>query len=262
MSGGNDTLDQIIQYVPDILVGLLVLGLGALIPYIYRFIRLYRVNLKLRGAWKGFSDALTFIVVGRFMEFKHFEASGFLGVGDARALSELSFFLSTYKTFNYEVAYADELSGENTRNNMILLGGPDANQITKLLLDKMYHNIKRGNEKDYIISFADGISNKVYAPRFSDKDSKNGIDYGYIIRGPNPLDEEKYVLIVVGCFGYGTWGCVRHLVSDAFKNDRFVRSNKSFEMIIESTVVKGVPLSNKVVLKRSLRKAEPATKTS
>src|SRR5690349_10508231 len=72
-----------------------------------------------------------------------FEPSGVVGAGDNIALKELSDYLSQIGFKRFSVSYHDESgwsSGSATMpltGNLILLGGPDANSLTKEVLGRV-----------------------------------------------------------------------------------------------------------------------------
>ena len=99
-----------------------------------------------RSFWRPFlSDDLR-LVIGRFGEFNDFEKSGLFGVGDAIALAELQRYLGQLGA-KPQVAYADQLKGDDIKHTLILLGGPDANSMTDRAVQRIDSKSDLGTPK-------------------------------------------------------------------------------------------------------------------
>ena len=92
---------------------------------------------RVRAFWRPFiSDDLR-IVVGGFQEFRDFERSGVLGIGDAIALGELQYYLARIGGFDPQVAYSGRFDGDALKHTIIAIGGPDANKVTRDMVEKI-----------------------------------------------------------------------------------------------------------------------------
>ena len=178
------------------------------------------------------------IVIGRFTEFELFEPSGFWGVGDAMGLSELTKHLDERRYNSFTVEYADKLNGELLSENLILIGGPDANQITGDVVSRLELSLGFGNPDNHEIGFYNRKNNEIYNPII--KNEKVVKDYGVIISAKNPYNTQNRVLLFFGSFGFGTWAALKYVTSDAFLRQE-IGDDDDFECLIETDVIKDTP---------------------
>jgi hypothetical protein len=151
------------------------------------------------------------------------EPTGLVGGGDALALRELSSYFSKMGLKQFNVVYVDE-AGLNRKDNLILLGGPDTNEVTKDALELIDPRVR-------IVDPGPGCPVEVHdlAPSWSTDEigtnkvsstrkyrPKPEIDYGIIIRARNPFNPGKTLIIFAGAYGYGTWGGVHLALEDSF----------------------------------------------
>ena len=64
------------------------------------------------------------------------------------------------------------------------------------------------------------------------------LDYGLIIRVPNPLGggRKTEILILAGCWGYGTTGAAEAICDPEFLQNAVVRKNRFFEALVRTAV--------------------------
>lgn len=194
-----------------------------------------------RRFWKPFAKDNVRIVIGRFSHLKGYEQSGFLAVGDAMALAELQTFLRTLKFENVIFEYDDQLKGDDLKTNLILLGGPDANRITKEVAPRINTSLRFGNPEKLEIAITDTVEKTIYAPlgRLGKDDIL--LDYGLILKAENPFDTSKQVMIIAGSFGFGTWAGVRFATSKSFMNDSIASNGSPVECLIKTDVLLQTP---------------------
>jgi hypothetical protein len=83
------------------------------------------------------------LVLGRFRAFSDFEPSGLVGAGDNIALRNLTNYFAQIGFKRYTVYYNDQIGWTHTaeasplKANLVLLGGPDANTITRQVLERI-----------------------------------------------------------------------------------------------------------------------------
>jgi hypothetical protein len=182
--------------------------------------------------WQPLFNAEIQIVVSRFESPSFPEPTGLVGGGDALALREISSYFSRIGFRRHKVVYVDEPALDR-KNNLILLGGPDANAVTKDALELIEPRLRlidpgpgipveihdlapaaRQGDGD----LADAISEQKYVP-------KADSDYGIIIRARNPFNPGRGLVIFAGAYGYGTWGGVNLVLTD----DNFLRRCQELE---------------------------------
>jgi hypothetical protein len=210
---------------------------------------------KSRNFWNPFSDDKLQIVVGRFLEFRSFEQSGFLGVGDAIAMTELRKHLELIGMQDVTIAYADRLDGDGLKTHLVLLGGPDNNTITKEAVSRIQSKIRFGDPDNYEISIYDSESKERYVPIGTGSNIVKN-DYGVIFKTANPFAPDKQLLLVAGSFGFGTWAGVRFILSEKFLNHNLVAEHPSIECLVEADIFRETPQNIKLIVLREL--APPA----
>lgn len=211
---------------------------------------LVRKRGKAINSWRSLISGNARIIVGRFSEFDRFEASGFIGMGDARAIVEIQSFVKSLGIEEPIIEYADEVTGKGLRGNIILLGGPDANSATGAIVAMLASNLRFGRPHFHEISIYDKLSGSLYSPSFEAMNIDIEKDYGVILRSENPVDNEGTVLILAGSFGYGTWAAARFAISRQFREEPVVAASHSIECLIETRVIKGSPEALKPIVCR------------
>ncbi len=204
-----------------------------------------------RSFWLPFVRGGLQIVMGRFTAFEDFEKSGFLGVGDAVAMTELRAGLESIGLPGVPISFADRLDGDALKTNLILLGGPDANKLTRAVFRRIKSTLVFGNPDQHIIALSDSTDGRRYVPR----QDRNGIienDYGMIFVFKNPFASQKRVVLAAGSFGYGTWASVRFMLSTDFLSHALVKSSNQAEFLIETEVLWETPQHIRLHIARAL----------
>jgi len=236
----------------EIAVGLVTALIGFTIGWLWKELRKRVRYRRARRFWKPFIEERLQVVVGRHEEFLRFEPSGFLGMGCAIGLSELAAYFEAIGFSRFEVSYADRLDGDSLKSNLILIGGPDANAITKEAAAKVRTTIKFGNPKIHEIALFDSLSDRTYVPERGKTASEVIRDYGVIIKSRNPFAPNTMILILAGSFGFGTWAAVRHTTSEEFLRNEIVAKATAIECLIETDVVFDTPQAIRSLLVRDL----------
>ena len=190
--------------------------------------------------WKPIIDDGLQIVLGRFTQFAQFEQSGFIGMGDAVAMTEIQSCLGILGLSGVPICYADRLDGDSLKTNLILLGGPDANVLTRETVSRLTTTLKFGNPDRHEIALFDSQNNRYFIPRLSASD-KVETDFGIIYLCQSPFDPRKRILLAAGSFGYGTWACVRHVLSSDFLTNTLVARGANLECLIEVDILWETP---------------------
>lgn len=181
-------------------------------------------------AWQRFVDQLPYrrarqlwgpilsgqlqIVTSRFDSQDFTDPTGVIGAGDAMALRVLRTYFASIGFTKVEEVYVKEASLDRTKN-LILLGGPDTNEVTKDALDLIRPYVEITEDKDDENGTMEVRDLRV-APK-SDSNSSGrqrdgrysagaNLDYGIIIRANNPFNPSTTIVIIAGAFGYGSWG--------------------------------------------------------
>lgn len=124
---------------------------------------------------------------------------------------------------------------DTLNKNLLLVGGLIPNDITK----EVFHR----TDLRYTFQGND-IIDKI-DPNFSQKaEIENGIvvrDYGIITKCKNPFCGNRNVIIVAGCYGWGTWGALEALLDS--QNLRFLSGKKApyFQILVSVGVFRKLP---------------------
>lgn len=245
----------------DIGINLIAALVGFWIGWVWQRLRKAVQTRRARRFWRPFVAGRLQIVVGRFLEFSSFEQSGFLGVGDAIGLSELSARLKELGLHDLVVSYADRLDGDSLKTNLILIGGPDANAVTREAVTRIGSTLQFGNPASYELVIYDSQTKRGFAPLRRMDSEKITTDYGIILKTTNPFAPTKQILIIAGSFGYGTWAGIRFVNSKQFIDCPLVQAGRPVECLVEVDIAFDTPQDIRLVTLRELGGAEQVPKT-
>jgi hypothetical protein len=219
--------------VVNIVVGLATALIGYMIGRLWQravdWLRYRRARIFLGPAVKGGVQ----VVTSRFSVTDFHEPTGVVGGGDALALRELATFFAAIGLKNIDTVFVDE-GRLNARGNLILLGGLDTNRVTMAAMDLLKPNVT-------IVDPGPGIPMEVHdlapdvelssnpetssAPR-EYRAVAGQIDYGIVIRAPNPFDTSKAMIIIAGAYGHGSWAGI-----DLIQQPEFLRKCEELDLL-------------------------------
>jgi hypothetical protein len=179
------------------------------------------------------------------------ERSGLIGLGCVRALVHVQRQLWS-NGFECQFVGVEDLPPVRWDEDLILLGGPDVNLLTAEFMTRLgpRSSFTFPHWRRHEVSIFDKRRSTYISPRL---ESDSLVDYGLIIRSPNPLAfGDSEVLILAGCWGFGTAAAAMALASRSFRENPVCASGAPFEALIRTTVVGGAPHSVVVVEARPL----------
>jgi hypothetical protein len=152
-------------------------------------------------------------------------------LGELRALAILNSSLnSTYRIKIKNILLSDQPLGERIENDIILLGGPKHNHLTKIFLDRIQGLSVVDQNEEHLIWKSEPKFN------FAAKKNPNGkieVDYGLIIRTKNPFSSDgSTVCLFSGQHTYGVIAAAFYFVNNYGK----ITSLKTFAPTIISMV--------------------------
>lgn len=102
------------------------------------------------------------------------------------------------------VRSAGEVSGirEDYATNLILVGGPDYNQITDLFEESSPFEYLTG-ETEQDIYLRHKIRDDTYVPKI---EGDPIVDYGFFVKRRNPYNPSKRLILIGGAHTYGVFG--------------------------------------------------------
>jgi hypothetical protein len=255
-------------------------------------------HLRARRFWRPLVSPDTVVVVGSFRDLPGFEASGVIGMGDNIALNDLERYFARIGFKRFTVYYSDHVEWDRLmghsplHGNLILLGGPDANVITRLVLERVALGIEfveihrrhlanaddssdrnalsalgrrllrgrsRPNPPWRVPVIVDKESGQMHAPVLNHTELR--ADCGVVVRCPNPFNPRREVIIFCGSYGYGTLAAVRYAQSTEFLTS-LPKPVKALECVLSVDVVAGTPLGIRRQILRPLDRPLPATGAS
>lgn len=196
----------------NVVAGILVFALGVVARQIYSWWR----SLPVARFWRPIARGGVTLVLGRLdrSEFNRFEPSGVVGLGDIRALEELGDVFARGGLTRFSIAYGGALTEKQRRGNLILLGGVDGNRLSAELMRAVGSRIELTNEDEATPPvLLDTMNTPEYRLRPALDNGTVLRDFGVLIRARNPRDTQRWIVIIAGCLGLGTWAGVRLTLS-------------------------------------------------
>lgn len=160
------------------------------------------------------------------------------GIGQVHALLVLADTLANgYQPPRVDdLRLADEALGVENDQNLLLLGGPKTNKVTRRMLEKL----------DGRLPFrVDGVDIIWDGEAFTGEEDGDDVirDFGFVVRCANPFDPRTRVVIIGGSHTYGTAAGAVWL--DRFGSDR--RLAEDLAVLVEAPVVQGHVATPRVV---------------
>lgn len=202
-----------------------------------------------RSFWRQFVGASVTVVIGQHV-MDEWEPSGLLGVGDAFALSELQKHMERIGVRQPKIVYSQRVNDETRRQNMILIGGADCNQITQEVMTRLPGTLGWVDAPAHTYGIQDRLESRFYSPKpFK---MGEGVDFGLLVRAPNPFNPDATVLVIAGSFGFGSWAGANLVRSPEFLRDPMVKSSIPFECLFKVDVAGSAPQAMKILSIRPL----------
>ncbi|MCB0635899.1 MAG: hypothetical protein KDC54_04755, partial [Lewinella sp.] len=172
------------------------------------------------------------------------------GVGQLRALGHIVESLSkAYDVKIHNILLSDDQVQKQIEDDIIVLGGPKNNVITKLLLDKINEARPIANQFGNTIHWlVKGQEMTVEGTRLDNTVVK---DYGLIIRTANPFAKRgnpTAAAIFAGCHTYGTIAAAKYFTESYIEHARWFRSiPRNVALLVECDVIDGYPVAIKLL---------------
>ncbi len=114
---------------------------------------------------------------------------------------QLTIKFCTSKEFN-------NLPGNPYADNLILIGGPDYNQITRAFMDYTPFEFNKNDLGDTILKYKK--TEQIFESKFTkQKEIEEVIDFGFFLKMPNPNNPNKKLIIINGIHTYGVYGAAK-----------------------------------------------------
>jgi len=169
------------------------------------------------------------------------------GVGQLRSLGQIVESLGkAYNIRIQNILLSINQIQKQIENDLILLGGPKNNEVTKLFLDKIdplnivyqENSTIYWNKNETCVEYSSiTIEKKVVK------------DYGMAIRMKNPFDSRKqtYLSLFSGCHTYGTIASALFFTEHYVKKTKGIKKDKeNIFILVECDVIDGFPFDIKI----------------
>lgn len=235
---------------PDVSLNLIAAAIGGAAVWLATKVGKSLRLLRARRFWKAMGSRKPLIVLGApdWEPINRWEPTGMVGKGDIIALVEIDAQLRELG-FAGKIVESKELKSDDLRSDLVLIGGPDGNKVTATMMARLEGVISYGFTRDPEVGNAvhDRTSGTTVKPTYarpSDPSSALTSDLGLIIRAANPLAPKSEIVILAGCWGYGTAAAAEKLRDRKFL--RRQRKSKHFEALVETTVESGAHYNAKI----------------
>jgi hypothetical protein len=238
-----------LSWIPDLVVNLAASVIVFLAGYLAALVVRRWKTRRAKRFWRQFTQKPTVVALSIFRsQFERWETSGLVGAGDVQALLAFQRKWATFGGAEFRIESSERLASlPGIRDNLVCIGGPDANPVTRLILDRTNTRVQllAGT-----VTFIDTETGTHFNPRTaSDGD---GRDVGFILRTRNPFNADRCVLVVAGSFGDGTQAAAELVCNERFERLDLVKEHRDFEILFEVEVIRGTPQDPKIVIERGL----------
>jgi len=156
------------------------------------------------------------------------DETNYLGsYGDIYAFFELSLSLPRILPYmNIRFASGWEFAnmpGANFRTDMMLLGGPDFNEVTATYMP--YTPFEYREEHKQAILYNKITGQSLIYQAGTQASSFRGVDYGFFLKMPNPDNPQKSIFMFNGIRSQGVYGAVKCFLSQALDERNVAESN-------------------------------------
>jgi len=184
---------------------------------------------------EGLKSSINIIIPSLSKNYDEFSLH--TGHSDLKAFAITSSLLSSFHN------NADEIKMIEARyvldrldENIVLIGGPITNEITGEIMSNF--KIPFSFEGHVLI---DNYNNKKYEPKL-DENGKILEDYAFILKTKNPYNNKNTLIIIAGCYGYGTYSGAKALTDyDILRKIKRNGTFKSIGLIVKSHIINGIP---------------------
>lgn len=244
----------LVQAFPDISSNLIAAAIGGMLVWSATNARRHLKLVRARKFWRALGGRHPLIVLGAhdFGSHRRWANAGVVGMGDIEALVEVEAQLRRLG-FAGKIVESKQLSPRELSSDLVLIGGPVANAVTRTMMAKLRGTISYDFADDPEHEAAvvhDLRSGRLLRPQYEDSGYPVS-DHALIIRTPNPLAPDTSELVIIaGCFEHGTEAAAEKLGDRKFL--RKLRRTKHFEALVETTVVNGAHYNTKLVETRRI----------
>lgn len=207
----------------DLLVGMLGNAIWLLIGVSVSFaIRIVRHRAPARGIWGLKPDGRVTIVITKAELRDESEHTDLVYPAEARAAGEVeSFLVRLYPKIRPRVTLSDAVPPELLRDDLVIIGGPVYNKITRQVLGH-FPSIARFDGYQLVMAHDTWLKEAKL-----DDDGRIAGDVGLVMIAPNPWNPSRRAIVLCGSRTYGCLAASRAMVrSDVARTRRAVGAER------------------------------------
>ena len=232
---------DLLQPAGDLLTNLAAAAIGGAAVWLMGRLREWIRVRRARRFWKFATESAPVVVIGTQDQkaLKGWEHSGLVGLGDIDALLSIQTYFRDLG-ISAPIGAAQNLPTEDWRKNLVLIGGPDANSLTSAIIRRIEDSLSFIFPlwQLHVVNIIDKLGRHTIVPEHGPGGELTS-DFGVIVYAANPLASNSNVLIVAGCWGYGSAAAAEMLSDKAFLRHPVCSSGKPFEALVQTTVAGG-----------------------
>lgn len=227
----------------DFMINLIASVVFFILGYSINSLRKYLKLRPYRKLWEPFLKEPDSLVVVSTRPGPHVRSTLRVSFTEMEGYVEVNKLLSALGS-NIKVT-TDEISPDEMRsNNLIILGSPVANRVSEMV----WHEISE--KLPFVFNLPDqsiSIGDRDYVPK-EDSEGVLETDYGLIIKGSNPFDHHRSMLIALGCHGMSTYGTMRLMTeSESVKDLVKLTQGTDFAVLVQFQLKNKRIVSSKIL---------------
>lgn len=221
---------------------------GVTLPILHKTYVYMTAIRPLKRVWKEFISKETYAILScsdLVIDIDSFS----MGMYDSMALAEIRELFSSFPKTFLQPYVSKYFPPYLNRNNIILFGGPLSNVLTKkIMVDKRETYLQFKNH-----TIINTQNNEIFEPKIVD--DRVTTDYGVIIKLRSPFNRNLSLMIIAGCYDYGTYLSSLMLTDPTFVKDLLkIVETSEFEVVVSGDILKGVPQTPKIEKKGIVRR--------
>jgi hypothetical protein len=236
-----------------------LVGLVAL--EVWRRTRVWYLFRASRAFWQPLLKKPARVFVAEFLssEIRTYELAGLTGLGELYAVVHmLSRFSEARLPRDLPITTFSQSSPTMLAENLIILGGPDVNQVSMKVENAEIYTIRSVRGENNQNMLVDSMTNTEYKStvetvRVSGREVEVVRDYGLIVRARNPFNPKRSILMLVGAYGYGIVAAADVCLENAQTLETFLKgAEHGFECLVSYSMTGGPPGLSKIEFIRAL----------
>lgn len=214
---------------------------GLTLPALYYLYIYLTKRLPIKRFWKDYISNKTYGILSCSETVIDIDSSS-TGLYDSLTIADIKEVLSSFPKTSFKPYSCKRFPPEMNENNIILIGGPISNSLTKMVTeDRQLTALKFDGHK--IINKENGKSFEA-----SVENNKVSRDCGLIVRMKSLYNPKYKIIIIAGCYDYGTYLSGKALTTpEILKQIHKKVGDKDFELVVSGEVLGGTPQTPTII---------------